>query len=225
VPQRPQTVEPLEFGRLPQITADGCWCEVIGNAGNDTLRPCLFLDRDGVIVEEVGYLHRVEDLRLIEAAVPAIAAANARDWRVVIVTNQAGIGRGLYGWEDFHRVQSSLLAELAARGAGVDMVLACPHHASAREPYRHPGHPWRKPNPGMLMEAARRLSIDLGRSWIVGDHFSDLEAGRAAGLAGGVHVLTGHGRQHRETVASLATTDFAVLCAATAAEALSILAP
>jgi D-glycero-D-manno-heptose 1,7-bisphosphate phosphatase len=223
VRQRPQIVEPVEFESLPQVTADGCWREILGFPGNGVRRPCLFLDRDGVIVEEVGYLHRLEDLRLIEAAAAVIAAANAGGWLVVIVTNQAGVGRGLYGWPEFARIQSSMLAELVGRGAHVDMVLACPHHASAREPYRHPAHPWRKPSPGMLIEAARLLPIDLGRSWIVGDHFSDLKAGRAAGLAGGIHVLTGHGPQHRGTVTMLATGNFRVRCADDAADALSIL--
>jgi D-glycero-D-manno-heptose 1,7-bisphosphate phosphatase len=168
--------------------------------------PALFLDRDGVIVEEIGHLHAAQDVRLIDGAPEVIAAANRRGIRVVIVSNQSGIGRGLFGWADFTAVQRRMLELLAAEGAAIDAVFACPHHADAKDPWRHADHPARKPNPGMLLAAARMLPVRLDQSWIVGDRASDLAAGRNAQLAGGLHVLTGHGSAsgERPTVRLLA---------------------
>lgn len=194
---------PVSETGLP--TDPGLWHQVLrhGEARGCGRRPALFLDRDGVIVEEVDYLHRADDVRLIDGAAETIRACNQTHRPVVIVTNQSGVGRGYYGWEDFAAVQAHLLALLDAAGARVDMVLACAYHADALPPYDVPDHPWRKPNPGMLLAAADALDIDLARSWIVGDTAGDLMAGAAAGLAGGVHVLTGHGQTERETVMRL----------------------
>ena len=166
----------------------GVWTQVLRLPASTRLRPALFLDRDGVIVEDVGYLRRAEDIRLMPAAEHVIAEANACDVLVVIVTNQSGIGRGLYGWTDFAAVQETIVARLAAAGAQIDAVYACPHHPEAMPPYRHPDPPARKPNPGMLLAAAEALPIDLATSWIIGDRDRDLDAGRRAGLAGGVLV-------------------------------------
>ena len=179
------------------ITEQGIWAEVRTDLAGIAARPALLLDRDGVIVEEVGYLYRAEDVRLIPGAAETIAAANRAGVPVVIVTNQAGIGRGYYGWEDFAQVQSRLLADLVRGGAWVDMVLACPFHAEGRGAFAIDDHPARKPNPGMILAAAEALPIDLGRSWIVGDQASDLEAGRRANLAGAIHVASGHGEAER----------------------------
>lgn len=160
----------------------------------------LFLDRDGVIVEEVNYLHRVEDLQLIPGAAAAISRANARSIPVVIVTNQSGVGRGYYDWAAFAALQNELLKRLGEDGATVNMVLACGYHKDAAPPYRSDNHPWRKPRPGMLQSAAETLGFDLARSWLVGDSHSDIDAARNAGLAGAVHVLSGHGRRDRAKI-------------------------
>lgn len=204
------------------VGPDGIWAQLPDRAAGPrpSPRPALFLDRDGVIVEEVGFLHRPEDVRLIDGAVDVIAAANRTGVPVVVLTNQSGIGRGLYGWGDFAATQARILAELARAGANVDMVLACPFHAEGRPPYRHPEHPCRKPRPGMLLRAGERLGLDLARSWIVGDRRADIEAGRAAGLAGGLHVLTGHGQAEREGVSALGTASFDVRLGDTIAAAL-----
>lgn len=154
--------------------------------------PALFLDRDGVIVEEVNYLHRIEDVRLTTGAADKIAAINRLGVAVVMVTNQAGVGRGYYGWDDFRAVQDEIHRRLAAAGAHVDAVYACGYHRQAKPPL-DADHAWRKPNPGMLLAAASDLGVDLARSWIVGDRAADLEAGRAAGLPGGALVATGYG--------------------------------
>ena len=180
---------------------EGCWCEALRPADRGAPRPALFLDRDGVVAVERHFLRRVEDVALIDGAAAAIAAANRAGLPVVLVSNQSGIARGLLGWAEFAAVQREILARLAAAGARLDLVLACPFH---------PDHPWRKPNPGMLLEAARRLPIDLARSLLVGDKADDLRAGRAAGLRQGAHVLTGHGRAERDAAAALAGPGFAV---------------
>jgi D-glycero-D-manno-heptose 1,7-bisphosphate phosphatase len=184
------------------IDADLIWAEV-RRPRDRVPRPALFLDRDGVIVEEVTDLHRVEDTVVIQAALPVIAAANARDIPVVVVTNQGGIGRGLFGWPEFAAVQAEIERVLAAGGARLDAVYACPFHERGGQPHGHPDHPDRKPNHGMLLKAARALNLDLGRSWIAGDSTRDIVAAERAGLAGALHVLTGHGPRHRGEVARL----------------------
>jgi D-glycero-D-manno-heptose 1,7-bisphosphate phosphatase len=192
------------------LDSDHIWSQVIGTPAWQQPRPALFLDRDGVIVEEVDYLHRLSDVVLIPGAAETIAAAKRLGVPVVIVTNQAGIGRGYYGWMDFMSVQEAILAELSRSGAAVDGVFACPYHPHGVAPYAHPDHPARKPQPGMLLRAAEMMGIDLRRSWIVGDKSSDLMAGRAAGLRGGLLVLTGYGSAHREATAALQSTEFEV---------------
>lgn len=191
------------------LQADGVWAQVISSedfAG----RPALFLDRDGVVVEEVTYLHRAEDVRLIPGTTGTIMHANALGIPVVIVTNQAGIGRRYYDWRHFAAVQGKILSELAGSGATVDAVFACPFHEDARRPYHHANHPARKPNPGMLLLANELMGVDLSASWIVGDRASDLRAGRNAGCAGGIHVRTGHGIRtvEQDSAAALTTEKF-----------------
>ena len=204
--------------RTLPIGADGIWCELhdSGRAASLAGRPALFIDRDGVLVEEVDFLRRPEDLRLHEGAAELIAAATAASFAVVVVTNQSGIGRGYLTWQDFAAVQRRLIAALKDHGVGLDMVIACPFHPEAEPPYRHADHPDRKPNPGMLLRAGRRLGLDLGGSWILGDRASDLAAGRAAGLAGGCLLATGYGARpgEREAAKALKSKDFEVEMAA-----------
>ncbi len=158
-------------------------------------KPALFLDRDGVIVTEVDYLGRPEDIAVIPGVPEAIAAVNSRSIAVVMVTNQSGIARRYYGWPDFRAVQERIHEELGRHGAHIDLVLACGYHEVGEAPLGQADHPWRKPNPGMLIHAAESYGIDLGRSWIIGDRMTDLRAGERAGLAGGYLVRTGYGEQ------------------------------
>jgi D-glycero-D-manno-heptose 1,7-bisphosphate phosphatase len=197
----------------------GLWCEC--GAAALPARAALFLDRDGVIVTDTHYLCRVDDMRMIEGAAAAIARCNALAIPVVVVTNQAGIGRGYYGWSDFHAVQGALAAELKAAGAHLDGVLACAYHAEGREPLRVAAHSWRKPNPGMLREAADRMKLDLSRSWIVGDRAHDLAAGMAAGLRGGT-LLAADDRE-RVAASELAGARFIVETAPNLAAAVEAL--
>ncbi|HIM43208.1 MAG TPA: HAD-IIIA family hydrolase [Rhodospirillales bacterium] len=208
-----------------EIDADGLWSQVLNRAQGAGLRPGLFLDRDGLVVEEVHYLHRPADVRLIDGAAGVITKANVRGFPVILVTNQAGIAHGRYGWGEFAEVQEKIIDDLAAEGAFINAVFACPHHGDGRPPYDKPDHSWRKPNPGMLLATAERLPVDLGKSWIVGDRAQDLAAGKGAGLAGGVHVLTGHGGGdgEREEALRLEGDGFKALTAADITQAASLL--
>lgn len=208
-----------------EIDTDGLWSQVLNRVQGAGPRPGLFLDRDGVVVEEVHYLHQPADVRLIDGAAGVIAKANIRGFPVILVTNQAGIAHGRFGWGEFAEVQQKIIDDLAAEGAFINAVFACPHHGDGRPPYDKPDHPWRKPNPGMLRAAAERLPVDLGTSWIVGDRAQDLTAGKGAGLAGGVHVLTGHGGEdgEREAAVKLDGGGFKALTAADITEAACLL--
>ncbi|MBI5480721.1 MAG: HAD family hydrolase [Deltaproteobacteria bacterium] len=156
------------------------------------LRPALLLDRDGVLNVEVEYLHEPAALVIIPGAAAAVAAVNQLGVPVVVVSNQAGIGRGLYGEEAYRAVQDRLGELLATAGARVDADYHCPHHPElGLGPYRV-ACACRKPRPGMLLEAARDLGLDLRRSVLVGDKLIDLEAGRAVGCTT-VLVRTGYG--------------------------------
>jgi D-glycero-D-manno-heptose 1,7-bisphosphate phosphatase len=200
------------------LNAAGLWCEVL--TASAPVRPALFLDRDGAIVVETDYLCRVDDVVMIEGAGTVIAAANKRGLAVVIVTNQAGIGRGYYGWDEFKAVQDAIAAALAAEGASIDAVYACAHHPQARAPYAHPDHPGRKPNPGMLLQAASDLALDLGKSWLVGDKAIDVEAAKRACIAGALQVATGYGNAERERASVFASATFEVRYGRSIADAL-----
>lgn len=196
----------------------GLWCEI---AGADCAgRSAIFLDRDGVIVEDVDYLGRAGDLRLIPGAAQAIARCNRLGIPIVLVSNQSGIGRGFYGWSDFAAVQAALAAALAREGGHLDAVLACAYHTDAQALHRVADHPWRKPKPGMIREAAERMGLDLANSWMIGDRASDLAAARAASLRGGVLVATGHGESERDEALALANELFIVKVAPDLADAI-----
>jgi D-glycero-D-manno-heptose 1,7-bisphosphate phosphatase len=195
----------------------GLWCE-FGKV-DAVLRPALFLDRDGVIVIDTNYLGRDEDVHMIDGVAAAIARYNVVQIPVVVVTNQSGIARGLYDWNGFRVVQAAISATLSAAGAHLDGVLACAYHADGLEPLRIANHPWRKPNPGMILAAGKGMNLDLSRSWIVGDKAHDLAAGAAAGLAGG--TLVSADERERQQAWRLASAGFLVEMAANPADALA----
>jgi D-glycero-D-manno-heptose 1,7-bisphosphate phosphatase len=205
------------------LGTDGLWSQPFGRATQFLGRAALFLDRDGVVVNEVNYLHRRQDVRLIQGVAEVIRRANLSGIAVVVTTNQAGIGRSYYAWEHFCEVQEQIIADLAVHEAKLDAVYACAHHIDARPPYQHDDHPARKPNPGMIFMARDTLGIALEKSWIVGDRAIDIRAGRNAGLAGGTHVRTGHGGRanERETALALATKEFRVHAADSIADLLT----
>ena len=160
---------------------------------NTSLRPAAFLDRDGAIVEEVDYLTRPEQLRLIPGAGAAIRRLNERGLAVVIVTNQSAVARGLLSEDGLAAVHARLREMLAAEGAHVDGIYYCPHLPDGDSPPYNRICDCRKPAPGMLLQAARKLHLDLDASAMIGDSRRDLEAGAAAGCGTLILVRTGHG--------------------------------
>lgn len=147
-------------------------------------RPALFLDRDGVINIDKGYVSRIEDFEWIDGAADAIAAFNARGWWVFVVTNQSGVAYGYYGEAEMAKLHDWMTAELAKRGARIDRIYHCPYHIDGKvERYRRDSFD-RKPKPGMLMQAMTDYPVIRERSLLIGDKESDLEAARAAGVAG-----------------------------------------
>lgn len=210
---------------MSAFVQDGVWREPITQPTWEAPRPALFLDRDGVVVVEVNYLHKPEDMALEPGACAVMRAAHAANMVVVIVTNQAGIGYGMYDWPDFDGVQKAMLTDLQDDGAKVDGVYACPFSAKGKGDYHHDDHPWRKPNPGMLLAAAEDLNINLSASLIVGDRATDLRAGLNAGLMGGMQVLTGHGSRQgeREQSQTLSSETFEVYTGDSIADALHMI--
>ncbi len=198
--------EPKAFPDGARFT-DGVWTQTLTPRTQTEDRPALFLDRDGVVVEDAHYLHKPEEVVLTPNAAQTIKRANALNVPVIFVTNQAGIGYGYFGWDDFVAVQTRILGDLAEDGAHVDGVFACPFHAKAQGVYAHDDHPARKPNPGMLQLARDMMGVQLEKSWIVGDRALDVLAGKNAGLSGGVHVLTGHGARAGEREDALTVGD------------------
>jgi len=168
--------------------------------------PGIFIDRDGTLNEEVDFLCRPSDVVLIGGAAKAIAMLNARNIPVIIVTNQSGIGRGLYGWDEYGAVSKKIDELLALEGARIDDSFACPFHEDGRGDYRQPNHPDRKPRPGMLLKAAEKHKIDLYQSWMIGDKEIDMEAGRNAGCRVAL-VRTGYGNAVDPKIADIVSDD------------------
>ncbi|HEY6009810.1 MAG TPA: D-glycero-beta-D-manno-heptose 1,7-bisphosphate 7-phosphatase [Geobacteraceae bacterium] len=152
----------------------------------------VFLDRDGTINVEREYLHRIEDFAFIPGVPAAIRQLKEAGFRVIVVTNQSGIGRGYYDEAALCLLHRHLDAELARIGTGIDAYYFCPHHPQhAAGAYRRECS-CRKPLPGMLLQAAGDFGLDLGASYIIGDKLADIEAGLAAGCRP-VLVRTGYG--------------------------------
>jgi D-glycero-D-manno-heptose 1,7-bisphosphate phosphatase len=149
------------------------------------LRPALFLDRDGVLNEDHGYVSRWEDFRWIEGARETVAAFNRAGWLVIVVTNQSGVGRGFYTEDAMHALHARMAEDLAAAGGHIDAFYYAPQHPDAPlDAYRHPDPPDRKPNPGMILRALAEWPIDREASLLIGDKPSDLEAALRAGIRG-----------------------------------------
>jgi len=146
--------------------------------------PALFLDRDGVIIEDTGYPNRVEDVRLVDGAAQAIRAFRQHGYRVFVVTNQSGIGRGYFDMIDYILLREHISKLLRKDGASIDDERACPYHKDAVvEEYRG-DHYWRKPSPGMIEDLVDRWNVDKDRSVLIGDKVSDVQAATAAGIRG-----------------------------------------
>jgi D-glycero-D-manno-heptose 1,7-bisphosphate phosphatase len=174
------------------------WKRPANPPGSDLL-PALFLDRDGVVIADADYLADPEGVRILPGVPEALARARAAGYLLIGVSNQSGIGRGYFTGNDFHQVMTRLDADLAAQGVAFDSFHYCPHA---------PGEDCtcRKPLPGMLDEARKMFSLDLARSWMVGDKVSDIAFGRQGGL-GAILVRTGYGTTEESRVNQLYPDD------------------
>ena len=160
-------------------------------------RRAVFIDRDGTISEEVGYVNHVSRYRVFPFAAEAVRALNDAGWLAVLVTNQAGVARGYFKEELIGQVHGLLAAELERGGARLDAVYYCPHHPTVGEPPYRFDCDCRKPKPGLILRAAEELGLDPARCWMVGDRHSDVELARNAGVRS-AFVLTGYGRGELE---------------------------
>ncbi len=152
------------------------------------LRPAIFLDRDGTLMEDPGYVSRPEQVRVYPGAAQALRRFRRAGYLTIIVTNQSGIGRGYYTVADYEAVDAEFRQQLEADRAEqlIDGTYFCPQKPEDKSPRR-------KPAPGMLLEAAVENGIDLGRSWMIGDKLADVQAGQQAGCLGAILVRTGQG--------------------------------
>ncbi|MFN0279958.1 MAG: D-glycero-alpha-D-manno-heptose-1,7-bisphosphate 7-phosphatase [Pyrinomonadaceae bacterium] len=148
--------------------------------------PVVFLDRDGTLIEEVNYLSRVEDLRLFPFTADAVKLLKDNGFLVIVVTNQSGIGRGIFDEASVHAIHEKIQSEVSGM---IDAFYFCPHLPCD-------GCKCRKPNLGMIESAMADFDIDLNNSWMVGDKKIDVETGRAMNLRTAL-VLTGYGQQHK----------------------------
>jgi len=177
------------------------------------MRRAVFLDRDGVINVDHGYVHRVDDFCFVPGSAQAMQRLSAAGWRLVVVTNQSGIARGLYTADDYDRFTAHLQDELRAVGVSLDAVHSCPHLPDATLAAYRRACDCRKPGPGMLLRAARELSIDLGASVMVGDRLTDVLAGRAAGVGHCALVRSGQALQPDDIRQADAVYDDLAACA------------
>lgn len=155
-------------------------------------RKAAFIDRDGVLNEERAFVHRPEDFTLVHGAACALRLLQEADYRLVVVTNQSGIARGLYTEADYLALTAHMRSSLEAHGIRLDAVEHCPHLPDATVDRYRVECDCRKPKPGMLLRAIESLDIDPRASFLVGDRLSDLEAGRAAGVGRCFLVRTGY---------------------------------
>jgi D-glycero-D-manno-heptose 1,7-bisphosphate phosphatase len=169
--------------------------------------PALLLDRDGVINVDHGYVWRIEDFEFMPGVFDLCRAARRLGWRIVVVTNQAGIGRGLYTEADYESLTDWMRGCFAAEGAAIDGVYHCPTHPTAGlGPYRVESA-FRKPGPGMILQARTELGLDLARSVLVGDKLSDILAAQAAGVGCKLFLTHGSSEQVAVPAGAIAVAD------------------
>lgn len=159
------------------------------------MRPAVFIDRDGTISEEVGYVNHPSRFRLFPYSSEAIRILNNNGWLAILITNQAGVARGYFSEDVIVKVHDQLKQDL--ENAQLDAIYYCAHHPTVGEPPYRFDCDCRKPRPGLIHRAANDFEIDLGASWMVGDRYGDVELARNAGLHSAL-VLSGYGRGEYE---------------------------
>ena len=152
-------------------------------------KPAAFLDRDGVLNRDTGYVHSPSQLEWMPGADEAVRHLNEAGYHIFVVTNQAGVAHGLYEEDDIHRLHAWMNEELGRKGARVDAFYHCPYHPEGKVAAYRRVSPDRKPAPGMLLRAREQWPIDWSRSFLIGDRESDMGAAAAAGVAG--HLFLG----------------------------------
>jgi D-glycero-D-manno-heptose 1,7-bisphosphate phosphatase len=157
------------------------------------MKPAVFLDRDGTINEQMGYINHIDRFHLLDGVTDAIRRLNIAGIPVVVVTNQSGLARGYFPESLLDEVHRKMELLLALDNAHVDGIYVCPHYPEAKEAKFRVDCDCRKPKNGLFVRAARELELDLARSYVVGDRWSDLKAAASFG-ARGILVLTGYGR-------------------------------
>ncbi|HSB11892.1 MAG TPA: HAD family hydrolase [Blastocatellia bacterium] len=154
----------------------------------------VFIDRDGTLNEDIGYVSTPEGLILFPFAAEAVRLVNRAGLKTIVITNQSGIARGMYSEQTLNAIHSTMLEKLASEGAIVDAIYYCPHHPEIGGPLYRIDCNCRKPQTGMLEAARREHNIDLARSFVIGDKASDIDLARNAGARSAL-VLTGYGRE------------------------------
>jgi D-glycero-D-manno-heptose 1,7-bisphosphate phosphatase len=152
---------------------------------NKDKRKVVFLDRDGVINKEIGYLHKSKDFEFIDGVFKACQYFQKLDYQLIIVTNQSGIARGYYQEEDFHTLTKWMLERFAGQGIDILDVFFCPHGPESTCECR-------KPRPGMFLKAHDKYNIDMENSWMIGDKEADVGAANSAGISNTILVKSGH---------------------------------
>jgi len=150
------------------------------------MNKAIFYDRDGTLVEDPGYVYKIEDFRLLPKTIEALK--NLKDFKFFIVTNQSGIGRKFFTKEDFDRFNNHLINVLKENSIIIEKTFVCPHHPDEECDCR-------KPSIKLIKEIEKEFNIDLKKSWVIGDHPHDIEMGKSAGCKT-IYVLTGHGQKH-----------------------------
>lgn len=158
-------------------------------------RPALFLDRDGTLIEDVGYLGRVSQIRFYRGAAKALRRLKEAGFLLFVVTNQSGVARGYFPESRVREIHRAIQSRLKAQGAGIDGFYYCPHYPGAEVRRYARICSCRKPKPGMVRQALRDFAVDPGKSYMVGDKLDDLGLAENARLGGGFLVRTGQGRR------------------------------
>ncbi|HEX9545625.1 MAG TPA: HAD family hydrolase [Pyrinomonadaceae bacterium] len=153
----------------------------------------VFIDRDGTISEEVGYINHLSRFRLFPYSAAALKQLHQAGYLAIVITNQAGVARGYFSEEMVQAIHERMTEELEVGGAALDAIYYCAHHPSVGQPPFRLHCDCRKPKPGLLLRAARDFDIDLENSWMIGDRYSDIELAANAGVKS-VLVLSGYGR-------------------------------
>lgn len=174
-------------------------------------KPAVFLDRDGVINKDNGYVSQIDDFEFIEGVIEACIKLKAKGYLLIVITNQSGIARGLFSEAQFHTLTEWMDWSMADRGVDLDGIYYCPHHNIEGKGEFKIDCECRKPKPGMLFDAIKDLNIDIDNSILVGDKVSDLQAGIAAGIK--TNYLVRSGKEITEEGEKLATDIFNDLAA------------